>query len=241
MILNPLRTSFRIKLTNYPTANLPPHAPRATFKGTCDGVKSGPTARKLATNSLYSQKTLMSWMKLVVFGLRFAVSKIIDVTTTKGTTMKPRDDEYLNSPLLFAVTKDGMEHYFRYFLDSNNVLYFSVSSLYDSILRPFCFVDKGALTREEQFWHMSDDEYDAMKKEASNRFVVDWFTNCCSLTPPKGYLSNPSEPERKFGEFLRTYCADSEFTFHGYADDRGHYYRFSVKLTENAVTAFRKL
>lgn len=82
MILNLLRVSFRIKLTNCPTANLPLHALRATFKGTCDGVKSGLTARKLATNSLYSQKTLTRWMKSVVFGLRFAVSKIIDVTTT---------------------------------------------------------------------------------------------------------------------------------------------------------------
>lgn len=155
--------------------------------------------------------------------------------------MKPRKDEHLNSPLLYAITKDGGEHLFRYFLDSNGVLYFSLSDLYDSILRPFCFVDKGARTREEEFWTMTDDEYDVMRKEASNRFVVDWFTNCCSLTPAKGYLPNPSEFERKFGEFLRTYCADSEFTFYGYVDARETHYRFSVKLTENAVTAFRKL
>ena len=141
--------------------------------------------------------------------------------------MKSRKDEHLNSPLLYAITEDGGEHLFRFFLDPNGVLYFSLSSLYDSKgLRSICLVDKGTRTRE---------------KEASNSFVVDWFTNCCSLTPKKGYLPNYSEPERRFGEFLRAYCADSEFTFHGYVDDRGTYYRFSVQLTENAVTAFRKL
>ena len=156
--------------------------------------------------------------------------------------MKPREDERLNSPLLYAITEDGGERLFRFFLDPNGVLYFSLSSLYDSKgLRSICLVDKGTRTREKEFWPMSDDEYNAMKKEASNSFVVDWFTNCCSLTPAKGYLPNPSEFERKFGEFLRTYCADSEFTFHGYVDYRGTYYRFSVQLTENAVTAFRKL
>ena len=56
--------------------------------------------------------------------------------------MKPREDERLNSPLLYAITEDGGERLFRFFLDPNGVLYFSLSSLYDSKgLRSICLVD----------------------------------------------------------------------------------------------------